>query len=123
MFELSTAAKLSLIFTLLGVIAVIVYFIIKERLKVELGILWIFAFIGAAIIILFENILSYLTLLIGGVHPTAGLSILAFAFIFLMLIILSAYLSSYSDRIKNMAQYISFLENRIRKLEKDNIPK
>ncbi len=115
--ELSLAAKTSLSFIFLLGIIFIIYLILKEKIKIEFGLLWILAFFAASFVVLSSKVLTTLTKLIGGINPSAGLSILAFGFIFLLLIIFTASLTALHNKIKKLSQYISFLELKLRKFE------
>lgn len=115
--DLLLSSKISLIIIFLLVISFIVYLIIKNRIKVEFGLLWILAFSVACFIVFSYETLNFLTNLLGAIYPTGTLTVLAIGFILLVLIIFTAYLTTMSDSIKNMSQYISFLENRVRTLE------
>lgn len=115
--DLTLYSKVSLVIIFLSVIGFILYLIIRDRLKVEFGLLWIIAFSVAGIIVLSYKTLNFLTRLIGAVYPTGTMTVLAFGFIFLLLIYLTAYLTTMSDRIKMMSQYISLLEKKLRSLQ------
>ncbi len=117
--ELSLAAKISLSFFFLVGIIFIVYLIVKDKINVEFGLLWILAFLVAGFVVLSSKVLTTLTKLIGGINPSAGLSILAFGFIFLLLIIFTASLTALHNKIKKLSQYISFLELKLRKFENE----
>ncbi len=117
MFELSLAAKISLSFIFLLGIILIIYLSIKDKIKIEFGLLWVLAFSAAGFVVLSSKVLTTLTRIVGGIHPTAGLSILAFGFIFLLLIIFTASLSTLYDKIKRLSQHISFLELRLKQSE------
>ena len=117
MAELSLAAKISLNFIFLLGIILIIYLIIKDKIKIEYGLLWIFAFSAAGFVVLSSKVLTTLTKLVGGIYPAAGLSILAFAFVFLLLIIFTASLTALHDKIKKLSQHISFLELRLKQSE------
>jgi Na+-transporting methylmalonyl-CoA/oxaloacetate decarboxylase gamma subunit len=97
-----------------------VYLIIKNRIKVEFGLLWIIAFSVASFIVLSYKTLDFLTKLLGAVYPSGTMTVLAIGFIFLVLIIVTAYLTNMSDKIKNLSQYISFLEKKVRSLQDEN---
>lgn len=117
--ELSSAAKISLSFFFLVGIIFIVYLIVKDKINVEFGLLWTLAFLVAGFVVLSSKVLTTLTKLIGGINPSAGLSILAFGFIFLLLIIFTASLTALHNKIKKLSQYISFLELKLRKFENE----
>jgi len=117
MFDLSLTAKISLTLILSVGLIYILLLMIREKIKIEIGLLWIISFLAAIIIIIFDKILKFLTEAIGGVLPSSGLSLLAFAFIFLLLIVFSSNISFLFDKVKNLSQYISYLEKRIRDLE------
>lgn len=115
--ELSLAAKISLSFIFLLGTVLIVYLILKDKIKIEFGMLWILAFSAAGFVVLSSKVLTTLTRIVGGIHPTAGLSILAFGFIFLLLIIFTVSLTALHDKIKRLTQHISFLELRLKQSE------
>jgi len=117
MYELNLSAKISLNIVFLIGIIFIVYLIVKDKINVEFGLLWIFAFLVADFVVLSSKVLTSLTSFIGGIHPSAGLSILAFAFVFLLLIIFTANLTDLHDKIKRLSQHISFLELKLKQSE------
>ncbi|MBC8413833.1 MAG: DUF2304 domain-containing protein [Nitrospira sp.] len=120
MLELSTSAKIALdILSVVGIVF-IVFLIIRDRLKMELGLLWIVAFIVSLVVVSSTTVLTQLTNLVGGIYPTAGLSVLAFGFIFLLLIIFTTHLTILHGKIKNLSQYISSLEKRVREVERED---
>ena len=118
--ELNLAAKISLSFIFLLGIILIIYLILKDKIKIEFGLLWILAFFAASLVVLSSKVLTTLTKLIGGINPSAGLSILAFGFIFLLLIIFTASLTALHDKIKKLTQHISFLEFELRLKQSEN---
>ena len=118
--ELNLVSKLSLSFVFLLGILFIIYLIVKNRIKVEFGLLWILAFSVGSLVVLSSKILEVLTSFVGGMYPTAGLSVLASGFIFLLLIIFTAQLTVLNDKIKRLSQYIALLELRLRKYEDKN---
>jgi hypothetical protein len=113
------STKISLIVIILFVMTFIVYLIIKDKIKVEFGLLWIAAFLTAGLIVLSDKMLSMLTKLVGGIYPTAGITVLAIGFVFLVLIVFTAYLTKVNDDIKKISRTVSFLERKIRQLEEE----
>lgn len=116
-FPLSLVAKISIGTILLIGLFLILYFVSKDKLRIEISILWIFSFIIGLIFTIFDDLLLHFTHLIGGVQPSSGLSVLSFGFVFLLLIFFSSIISKLLDKVKNLIQYVSFLEKRVRELE------
>ena len=88
----------------------IIYLVKKGKLREEYSWVWFLTGFIILILILWYDLLVFLTKLIGAVAPTT--TIFIFGIIFLMLISLHSAIkiSLMNDQIKNLAQKISLLE-------------
>ena len=88
---------------------VIIYLVKKRKLKEEYSWLWLLTGLVILVLVLWYDLLIFITDLIGAVTPTTTLFL--FGIIFLMLIALhfAIRISSLSDEVKNLAQQVSLL--------------
>ncbi|MBN2125274.1 MAG: DUF2304 domain-containing protein [Deltaproteobacteria bacterium] len=102
--------KMFAVLTSLVIFVVIIYLVKKGRLKEEYSWLWLLTGAVMLVLVLWYDLLLFLTEMIGAVAATTTLFI--FGIIFLMLISLhfAIRISSMSDQVKNLAQKISILE-------------
>jgi len=102
--------KIFAIIASLTIYVVIIYLVKKGKLREEYSWLWLLT--GAVIILLviWYDLLLFLTNLIGAVTPTT--TIFIFGIVFLMFIALhfAIKISSLSDQVKNLAQKLSLHE-------------
>ena len=102
--------KIFAIITGACILIVIVYLVKKGKLKEEYSWLWLLTGVMIMVLVLWYDLLLFITDLIGAVTATTTLFI--FGIIFLMLIALhfAIKISSLSDQVKNLAQQVSLLE-------------
>ncbi len=102
--------KIFAIIASLAIYVVIIYLVKKGKLREEYSWLWLLT--GAVIILLviWYDLLLFLTNLIGAVSATT--TIFIFGIVFLMFISLhfAIKISSLSDQVKNLAQKLSLYE-------------
>ena len=102
--------KIFAIITVVCILIVIVYLVKKRKLREEYSWLWLLTGFVMLVLVLWYDLLLYITDLIGAVTATTTLFI--FAIILLMLIALhfAIKISSLSDQVKNLAQQVSLLQ-------------
>ena len=102
--------KIFAIITVACILIVIVYLVKKRKLREEYSWLWLLTGFVILVLVLWYDLLLYITDLIGAATATTTLFI--FGIIFLMLIALhfAIKISSLSDDVKNLAQQVSLLE-------------
>ena len=102
--------KIFAIITGICIFIVIIYLVKKRKLREEYSWLWLLTGFVILVLVLWYDLLVFLTDLIGAITPTTTLFI--FGIIFLMLIALhfAIKISSLSDQVKNLAQQVSLLE-------------
>lgn len=102
----------------LGLIFLIINLVRTFRLHVGYAIVWLLSVAGVMIIISFPPLLSLVTHAMGAIFPVSALSLLAFLFIFLVLITLSVQLSALSARQIELIQTLA-LNDLLTKEEKE----
>ena len=104
--------------------AVICYFVVilkflkDKALSLKYTLLWIFAGIAMAILIIFPNILTWFINLFGIQSNMNGLFLFCIAFIIMILMSITSIVSRQNRKIRTLIQEIGILEKRIRELEK-----
>ena len=99
----------------LALIVLIINLIRTKKLHAGYGVLWFLAIVALMIVISVPPLLEFLPKVVGAIFPASALSLLAFIFIFVVLIFFSVQLSIISARQVELAQAIALSEL----LEKD----
>jgi hypothetical protein len=94
----------------LGFIALIINLVRTHRLYVGYGILWLVAVVGLMVMVSHQSLLAWITFIVGARFPASTLSLLAFVFIFGLLIFFSMQLSQISNRQIDMIQALALRE-------------
>ncbi len=94
----------------LAIFGVIIYLVKKGKLREEYSWLWLLTGAVVLVLVIWYDLLLFLTKLIGAVTPTT--TIFIFGIVFLMFISLhfAIKISSLSDQVKNLAQKLSLHE-------------
>ena len=101
-----------LVIDLLGIVflLLIVNLVRTQRLAVGYAVVWALASCGVLLLVSVRPLLSLLTRAVGALFPASALSLLAFAFIFGVLILFSVKLSSLSARQTELIQALALKE-------------
>jgi hypothetical protein len=81
-----------------------------KKLNAGYGLLWSVSIAVLMITISFPRLLGYVTKAVGAVFPVSALSLIAFAFIFLLLIFFSMRLSALSNQLSQLIQTLAINE-------------
>ena len=106
------------------IVAVIVYFIMiliflkNKTLELRYTLLWMFAGMILAVLVIWPELLSRLVRLVGIQSNMNGLFIMAIAFIVMIMMSLTSIVSRQTNKIRHLIQEIAILEKRVRELEK-----
>ena len=102
--------KIFAIIASLAIYVVIIYLVKKGKLREEYSWLWLLTGAGIILLVIWYDLLLFLTNLIGAVSATT--TIFIFGIVFLMFIALhfAIKISSLSDQVKNLAQKLSLHE-------------
>jgi len=104
------------VITSLLILAAIIYLVKKGKLREEFSWLWLLTGFMLLVLVLWYDLLLFLTKLIGAVLPTTTLFIFGIVFIILLSLHFAVKISSLTDKLKNLAQEISILKAQ----KKDN---
>lgn len=88
-------------------LAAIVNLVRTHRLHAGFGILWIFAVVVVMVLVSFPPLLALVTRLVGAVFPVSALTLLAFIFIFAVLVYFSVRISSLSAQHAELVQALA----------------
>ena len=105
------------------VIAIVVFFVIifymlkHKRLTLKYTLLWLFTGFAMLILVLFPELMLGISQLIGVQTVMNTLYIFLFAFILMLLMMLTSIVSKQTERIKMLAQNNALLEEKMRELE------
>jgi hypothetical protein len=102
--------KLFGVLTVLAIFWMIVQLVKKGKLREEYSWLWILTGIILITIVLWYDLLLFITDLIGAILPTTTLFIFGIVFLILLSLHFAIKISLLSFEVKNLAQKISFLE-------------
>lgn len=91
----------------LALIVLMINLLRTHRLNVGYSLTWIAATLAAMVIVSVPSLLDLLPRLVGAEYPASALSLLAFLFIFLVLIFMSVRLSNLSARQIELVQMLS----------------
>jgi hypothetical protein len=102
--------KLFAVFTVLSIFWLIVQLVKKGKLREEYSWLWILTGIVLIIIVLWYDLLLFITKLTGAVLPTTTLFVFGIIFLLMLSLHFAIKISLLTYEVKNLAQKISFLE-------------
>ncbi|NNE45279.1 MAG: DUF2304 domain-containing protein [Rhodothermales bacterium] len=91
----------------LALIVLMINLLRTHRLNVGYSLTWIAATLASMVIVSVPSLLDLLPRLVGAEYPASALSLLAFLFIFLVLIFMSVRLSHLSARQIELVQMLS----------------
>ncbi|MEW6668200.1 MAG: DUF2304 domain-containing protein [Thermodesulfobacteriota bacterium] len=102
--------KVFAVFASLFILGLIIHLVKKRRLREEYAWLWLLTGCVILLLVVWYDLLLYLTDLIGAV--TATTTLFLFGIIFLMMITLhyAIKISALSEQVKNLAQQVSLME-------------
>lgn len=89
----------------------------KQLLALRYTLLWIFAGIVMALILIFPSTFEQLMSRIGIIEATNGLFAVALFLLLVILVSMTAVLSKMNGQIKTLAQRLALLEKRVRMTE------
>ncbi|MDX1521588.1 MAG: DUF2304 domain-containing protein [Anaerolineae bacterium] len=94
----------------LGLIVLILNLVRTKKLHVAYAVIWFLAVVGLIVVITVPPFLALLPKVVGATFPASALSLVAFIFIFLILIFFSVQLSTISARQVELAQALALNE-------------
>ncbi len=94
-------------------ILLVVALIRRRRLKEEYAILWLITAIGILVLVVWYDLLEFISRMIGAIAPTTTLFLFAFLFLMLISIHFSVKFSRLSDQVKDLTQETAFLRKEL----------
>jgi len=113
--------KIFAILVALVLLIIIIDLVRRKKLKEEYSFLWILTGFTIITVVLWYDILVYLTKLIGAVLPTSTLFLLSIIFIILILLHFSIRISTLNEQIKILTQELSILKTELTAKNQTNI--
>lgn len=105
--------------------ALIIYFMIvlvflkNKTLELRYTLLWLLAGVVLAILVAWPELLRKCVGLIGIQSNMNGLFIMAFAFVIMIMMSLTAIVSKQTNRIRTLVQEIAIMDKKIRELQEE----
>jgi hypothetical protein len=101
-------------------IAIIVFLLMldlvrRRKLREEYAWLWLLTGAGMIVLVVWYRLLLYITRLIGAVSPITTLFLFSTLFLLAIVIHYSVILSKLTTQVKNLAQELALLTNRLDK--------
>ncbi len=100
------------------ILITIIYLVKKGKLREEYSWLWLLTGLMLLVMVLWYDLLLFLTKLVGAVLPTTTLFIFGIVFLILLSLHFAVKISGLTDQVKNLAQEISLLQIQKGKSEK-----
>ena len=102
--------KIFAIIVSMALLIMIIYLVKKGRLRDEYSWLWLLTGLVILVLVLWYDLLLFLTDLIGAVTATTTLFLFGIVFLMMTSLHFAIKISSLSDQVKNLAQKVSILE-------------
>jgi hypothetical protein len=84
------------------------------------ALFWILPLVGGILTLSIPTALEKVTVLVGAIYPASAMSLLAFIFVFLLLIFFSVQVSVLSNRQVELTQTIALLDLALREAKEEN---
>ncbi|MFO7460305.1 MAG: DUF2304 domain-containing protein [Desulfatiglandales bacterium] len=94
----------------LALMIFILHLVRTSRLHVGYAVLWFIPLIMLILTVSFPPLLSFVTHAVGAIFPVSALTMLAFMFMFLVLVFMSVKLTTLSNRQIELIQYLALKE-------------
>lgn len=117
---MSIASRVISIAISLGLLSFIFNLVKKRKLKEKYALVWLLIGFGIFILAVFQNLLGWLTLVLGIQMPVNAVFFLGIFFILLINIHFSLVISNLSEQNKKIAQELALLKIKIKNIEKND---
>jgi hypothetical protein len=101
-----------------GMMLLIVELVRRRKLREEYSWLWLLTGSVIVVLLMWFDLLKWITHLMGAIVPSSALFFLAFLFLILVSLHFSVVISKLQDRNKDLAQRYALLEMELRELRK-----
>lgn len=110
--------RISLILALILYFVLILLLLKKREISLKYTLLWLFAGVCMGILVIWPEMLTAITRIIGIESNMNGLFILAIAFVIVILMALTSIVTKQNEKIRSLTQTMGMMEKRIREQEK-----
>ncbi|MBI4689213.1 MAG: DUF2304 domain-containing protein [Nitrospirae bacterium] len=93
-----------------GLFLVIIEMVRRRKLAEEYSFLWLMTGLGIIVLVLWYDLLEWLTQFIGAVAPTTTLFIFGFVFLILINLHFSVKITKLTEQVKDLAQKLAIHE-------------
>jgi hypothetical protein len=107
---MSTQGILLIDFVAFGLILLTLNLLRSHMLTLGYAFIWLVALVGIILIVSIPQLMGLITILVGAIFPASAISLVAFVFIFVVLIFFSVQISIMSKRQVDLIQSIAMLE-------------
>jgi hypothetical protein len=101
------------ILTAIVVFVLIVELVRRRRLREEYSWLWLLTGAGMIVLVVWYRLLVYITWIIGAGTPVTTLFLFSTLFLLIIAVHYSVIISKLTTQIKNLAQELALLKNRV----------
>lgn len=115
---MSETLRIVLIFGVIIYFAVVFNLLMRKLLNLKYTLLWLLTGVVLAIFVIWPSLLECLVSLLGIELPVNGIFMLSIGFLIVLTMALTSIVSKQSQKIKELVQKSSLLEERIREIEK-----
>ncbi len=100
----------------LGLLILIIELVRRRRLREEYSWLWLLVGVSVLLVVIWYDLLVWLTNLIGAVLPTTTLFIMAILYLVMIALHFSVRVSTLENRVKELAQSHALIEGATRSI-------
>lgn len=100
-----------------GILLLIVELVRRRKLREEYSQLWFLTGVTILILMIWFDLLRWLSHLVGALSPISTIFFFAFLFLTLISLHFSVVISKLTDQIKDLAQRYALLENELEKIK------
>jgi hypothetical protein len=102
-----------------GLLLMIVLLVRARRLREEYALIWLAAGVTIFVLSVFSGLVNWLAGLLGVSYPPTLILVAGLLFALVILLLQSVAISAQADRLRDLAQYVALLEQRLAALETD----
>jgi len=117
--NMTTHQKIFAIITSIAIFIFIVELLRRRKLSEEYSWLWMLTGIGMIVLVLWYNLLLFISKLIGAVTPTTTLFIFAILFLLIISIHFTIIISKLTLQVKDLSQEIAILKSELKERAKE----
>lgn len=111
--------KIFAILAALFLLVLIIELVRRRKMREEYSFLWILTGVSMLVLVIWYDLLVFISKLIGAVLPTTTLFLFGVMFLVLISIHFSVKFSKLTCQIESLAQKLAILENKIDELSKE----